>query len=410
MSNILVTNQIRTVEYLRRLKNKLAMFYLCSTTFESAFNVRSVMKSPLFPTGQAISIRKPIYLNGYAGPDITGVSNPVIQYTEDLSISFNDVVPVAFTDVDMTLNLDDFTKNFAEPGGAKLANMMERNIINSAMNRTYNWVGTPGTPLTSFGMVQLANNKLNLFGVDDNERFLVVNVNDYGNIVTAVQNNFNEVFNKQASQSGRVTRISNFDAMMNQNNTTHTVGAYTSSVPLISGSTASGATTLLSNGWVGSTGVLTQGDRFTISGVNSVNPESKLDTGQLAQFIVTAPVNAASGVATIPIYPYLSYSTTDPYQNVTNAPSSGAAINILGASGSKYNVGFAMNKEAIQIVVIDLMKPPAAVMCERARSEVSKLSLRMTGYYLGDPSLSKYRLEDLYGIQVFGEYGCAIIT
>lgn len=79
-------------------------------------------------------------------------------------------------------------------------------------------------------------------------------------------------------------------------------------------------------GWGDEMPSLCKGDVITISGVYTVNPFTKVDTGRLCQFVVTADVAAGENSCEVPICP--SIIPAGPYQNVTSEPKAGAPITL----------------------------------------------------------------------------------
>src|SRR6185295_18779595 len=105
----------------------------------------------------------------------------------------------------------------------------------------------------------------------------------------------------------------------------HVTGAAAAPLSTITGGSQTGSTLTVSA--VGAGG-MKKGDIITIAGVYSVNRVTKVSTGQLAQFVLTADANA--GATTLAIYPALipaaAGPTMAPYQTVTASPLGGAQI------------------------------------------------------------------------------------
>lgn len=404
-TNQLLTTKVVTGEYIDRLENTLALWKRVNHRFTKYFE----LTPPKGPTGPTIDIRLPVLLNVVNGPTYVA-PQAVTQTFQTLEIEFQDVVPLAFTSQDLTLSLDSFKQAFTIPGGEQLANKMEGRIIQKMDTQVANWVGSPGVPLSSYAMVGAANAELNRFGVSQMDRTLALNVDSYQNVVNAVQPGFNMTLNDAASADGRLTRISNFTALYDQNLSAHTVGNYTGSTPLVNGGSQQGAT-LVTDGWTASTQVLNAGDRFTIAGMFSVNPITKVSTGKLRQFVVTANVTStAGGVASIPINPAIDSDPTSPYRNVTASPADNAPISILGAANSTYNVEYAFQREAVTVANVELILPKAAVEKAVVSYAPANLSLRMIGEYMIREDQSEYRLDYWFGVAVFERFATAIIT
>lgn len=72
---------------------------------------------------------------------------------------------------------------------------------------------------------------------------------------------------------------------------------------------------------------LRRGDIFTIAGVHSVNPRTRVDTGWLQQFVVTDDVPSGRSVQNVIYPPLLSIGI---YQNIASEPLPNAVISPIG--------------------------------------------------------------------------------
>ena len=163
-------------------------------------------------------------------------------------------------------------------------------------------------------------------------------------------------------KTGLIKTALGIDFLMSQNVPSHTVGPL-GGTPLVnganqglinSGSTDNpyGATTaLLTKGWTAAAASrLAVGDVFTIAGVNTVNPETKADTGALQNFVVTAAFSSdASGNGSVTISPAIIAGGA--FQNVTARPADSAAITIkTGTASTTYSQNVLWHRDAITFV------------------------------------------------------------
>lgn len=188
-----------------------------------------------------------------------------------------------------------------------------------------------------------------------------------------------------------------FDA---QNAVNHTVGALPGTVltnyvsPFVEG-----ASTLSIDGITSGQGSLKVGDILTIDGVNSVNPVSKQDTGQLMQVVVTAAITDTAGaMAAVAISPALFSSASGGKQNVTALPVDGKSVKIFATAntyaGKVSPANLVLHKDCLTYAVRDL---PAVPNSHRVRDRQSGLSLRMVEWYDGVNDDMLYRLDILSG-------------
>jgi hypothetical protein len=131
--------------------------------------------------------------------------------------------------------------------------------------------------------------------------------------------------------------IAGFQIMEQQALTKYSTGVYGGS-PVVAGAGQSGSTLNISGASGGTT--LDVGTVFTVVGLNSVNPQTKENTGVLQQFVVTAK-NAAGATQALQIEPAIVPSGER--QNVTASPTNGNAITVVGTSGltgQKFALGY----------------------------------------------------------------------
>jgi hypothetical protein len=192
-------------------------------------------------------------------------------------------------------------------------------------------------------------------------------------------------------RKGEVYNAIGFDWFEDLTVIKHTTGAYSGTMT-VSGAGQTG-TTITTNALGGP---LTQGDIITFAGVNAVNRITKVSTGSLQQFVVTAA--AATGATTISIYPAIVPpvgGSTVQYQTVTGSPANGAAIVTLTLASSVYRKNIAFIPDAVTMATADLELPKN--MQEAARERMDGVSMRMvTGFDIKSDQFIT-RLDVLYG-------------
>jgi hypothetical protein len=157
---------------------------------------------------------------------------------------------------------------------------------------------------------------------------------------------------------------------------------------LVNGANQTGASvTHSSNG----TGTFVVGDIITFAGCNSVHPETKSDTGNLKQFVVTA---AMSGTATtVSISP--SIVTSGATQNCSASPTTTGAITKVGGASAVHNISMAYHKDAFTFATADLIMPKGVDMA--ARKVMDGISLRIVRNYDINNDKFPCRIDVLYG-------------
>jgi len=216
--------------------------------------------------------------------------------------------------------------------------------------------------------------------------------------------------------SGMMGRSIGFDWYMDQNIYVHTVGTL-GGTPTVTTTPSSGASTIVTGSWTSTT--LNAGDVVsfvsTSTPVNSVNPQSYQNTGQTAQFVVTATVSDSTGTITIPFAPAMI--STGQLQNVTNMAASStpvyvfdtAAASFANITGKSSPQNLAVHKDFGTLAMVDMPLPGGTDKAYRAASRKSGKSIRVIRDYVATSDQWIQRLDVLYGVAVLRqELGCRV--
>jgi hypothetical protein len=400
MANTLITSSMIAKESLAILKNNLVFARGATRKFEKEWDTDRKI-------GDTVSIKIPARYTVRSGANIS-VQNHV-QESVPVTLDQQKGVDVSFSSKELALSLEDFSKEVLQPQIAQLANQIDFDGL-ALYKKIANAVGTPATIPNAMRTYALAGAKMDdeATPVDD-DRSLVINSLAQVEIIDAVKGLFqssNQI--KQQYERGQMGTAAGFDWSMSQNVPVHTVGAL-GGTPLLNGVPASGATSLVTDGWTAAAAPrLKEGDVFTVAGVFACNPLSKQSTGQLRQFVVTSDVSSdGSGNATVGIYPAMI--TTGAKQNCVALPADNAAITVLGAANASSPTHLAYHKNAFALVTAELPLPNGMDMASRASSKDVGLSIRFIRGY--DISTDQFisRLDVLYGWKAIRpEFACRV--
>jgi hypothetical protein len=318
-----------------------------------------------------------------------------------------------FSSQELTLNIDEFSKRYITPAVTALANQIDVDGL-LLYKKVWNCVGAAGTLPATLAQLLSAGQKLDENGAPvDGMRSLVLNPASQASMVGALTTLYNpsEEISKQYKK-GRMANAAGFEISMDQNVASHTVGAL-GGTPLVDGATQSGAS-ILTKGWTSAaSNRLKQGDVITFASVYAVNPQSKVSTGSLMQFVVTADFSSdGSGNGTIAISPAITL--TGPYQNVDSLPADAAAIKTfdqVSSSGGKVTPqNLAFHKDAFALVMADLEVPGGVDMASRATDPDAGLTIRLVRDYDVNNDVFPCRLDVLYGWEaIYPELACRFI-
>jgi hypothetical protein len=184
-----------------------------------------------------------------------------------------------------------------------------------------------------------------------------------------------------------------FDWYEDGNVASHTRGTRLCTGATVNGTPAAGATTLTLAA-AGNALTFTVGDTFQVSGCYSVNPETKVNTGSLQQFVVTAAnTSSAGGVVTaLAISPTIYQSGAN--QNMTGLVS-GAETCFWGSPSTVAAQNLAFHKDAFTFVSADLVMPKGVDFA--AREVHDGISVRIVRAYDINNDRFPCRIDVLYG-------------
>lgn len=394
MANNLLTNDIILKTALMEFTNNLVFAKTARRDYQDKFDNT---------TGGTIRIRKPTRYESRTGETIA-VQDINEQYTS-ISVGSMVGVDVQVTSTELALQLDDFNREILNPAMVTLANKID-SLLYATSTQISSFVGTAGTPPNAFSVANNANALLNSFGVPQTkDRFMLLKSFDAAALQNALYNTFNEKFNKEIILDGSMGNLASFDCYSVQNAIRPDVGTASLGTPAINGANQSG-TSLIIDGLTASV-TIKAGRVFTIAGINSLNPTSRTDTGQLAQLVVTADVTAdGSGNATLAIAMNGDgTSVTGPYRNITALPADNALLTFQAA----HTINLAYHKEAFALVTIKLPEGADGAYQRNMMDSKAKINIRMTRQYQISNDKNIIRFDVLPAVKCFPQYATRVM-
>ncbi len=354
--------------------------------------------------GNAINVRRPIMFTATDGATLS--KEDVQERTATMTLDERKHVAFAITSQDLTLSVEDFTERYVNPAAAELAQQVETSI-GAVYTDIGNFVGTPGTPPSTFLEVGAAAKVLKKLGVPQDVRWSAFYDEDASlELADGLKGVFPKEIAVRAIEEASIGRYSSFELFENQSLAIHTVGTH-GGTPLVNGASqnttyaSSGdawSQSLVTDGWTNSvTGVLNAGDVITIAGVNAVNRKTRQDTGDLQTFtvVVDADSGASTGPSTLTISPPII--TSGSYQTCTAAPADDAAITVkTGTADATYKQNLAFHKNAITLAMAPLDMPTDGA--SSSRESYGGISIRAVRQYNITDDETVYRFDILYGV------------
>lgn len=382
-SNTLLTPTIIAKEALMQLVNSLAM----------SRHVYTAYKNEFVKVGQTITVRKP---NKFRATKAQARTNTDLsEPSTSITMSTQAHVSWAFSSVDLTTTIDDYSKRYIAPAANALANQVDADLC-ALYKDVYNYAGTPGTTPATFKVLGDAQTILDNEAAPSEGRVGILNPAANWSLADGLKGTFSQKVATDIITKGYLGTISNLSLYMDQNIARHTTGAFTAgATPLMNGATVTGATSFVTNGWSGSNSV-TAGDIFTVAAVNQVNPMSGVSTGNLHNWVVRTAISDTGADMTMAIAPTLVYAAGDPYSNANAVPLTTAALTFVGTESTAYPQNLIFHPNAFALVTVPI-EMPSNVWGARETDSDAGMSIRVVKQYDIDADEEIIRLDILYG-------------
>jgi len=389
MANSLLTIDMITRKCLEILENNLVLSRNVNKEYDDSFAVEGAK------IGSTLRIRLPdraLVTDGAA----LQVQDDNEQYTT-LTVSSQKHIGINFTSAELTMQLDDFAERVLKPRISQLASSVDADVAN-AYKSIFNTVGTPGTtPATALVLLQ-AQQKLNESAAPMSPRYATVNPAANAGLVNGMTGFFNPTgtISRQFKTGMMGEGVLGFDEMnMSQSIVNHTTGSRAGTILVNGAVSTQGQATISIDGLTGATDTVTAGDVFTIAGVYAVNPQTRLSTGSLQQFVVTAAQTGASNaLANMAISPPM-YTSSNALATIDAFPADNAAVTFVGTASTVYPQNLVYHKNAITLATADLLLPQGVDMA--SRQVHNGISMRIVRQYDINNDRMPCRVDVLYG-------------
>jgi hypothetical protein len=397
MANSLSPSTIVAREALPILKNMLAFSNGVNRDYQQEFN--KLMAAGFMP-GATINIKKPPRYTYRAGA--TAVPQDTTLTTVPLTLSQGGC-DLYNTRLDRSVLLKSIEPQLMA-GVAAVANEIDRQGLEMAKFAVANLVNPTGALPTTQALALQAVTDVNvkldeMSAPRDKRRSFIMNPKSNGAMIQG----FAGLFNSSAKiseqfGSGMMVDSLGISYAMDQNVATHTNGAATATNINGAGQTGSAITVVAV-----AAGTLTKGTVITLPGVFSVNPQSRVSTGTLMDFVVTA--DAAAAATTINISPAIV--TSGAFQNVTASPTTGAPYVIKGAASTAYNTNIAFHRDAFALAMVPMFEPGANQGASSSTYSEDGFTIKCTEYWDGANDRGNMRLDVLFGwASLYPELAC----
>ena len=396
MPNTLLTPTMVTRKALMILHQKLAFIGTITRSYDDEYAKEGGK------IGDTLKIRLPNRYTVGNGPTIS--AQDTAEASVSLVVGTQKNVPMAFTSAELTLSLDDFNERIIEPAMSVLAAVMEADAFTMAQD-VYQQVGSPGTIPSALLTYLQANARLSNSLAPISTRSLQLHPLASATIIDALKGLFHDssALEKQY-RDGIMGRTSGFDWYDNTLAPSITNGNKVAAVTT-SGAGQTGSSFLIAG--LAGADTFKKGEVFTAVGCNEVHPETKVDTGRLQKFVITADATSAGATLTISISPAIV--VTGASQNVTASPTNAGALVFDGTASLVYPVEVSYHKQAFALATADLVLPKGLDF--GARDNMDGISMRIIRDYDVITDKIVTRVDILYGFKAIRpELACRIAS
>lgn len=340
--------------------------------------------------GSTLNIRLPNQYTVRTGANIS-VQDTVEQNTS-LTVNKQAGVDVEFSSAELTMNLQDFSDRVLEPAMAQLAAHIEADAL-TMYRDVYNVVDNDTAAISMLNVLQ-GRQRLNEMLAPMDRRIALLQPFHTTKLVDALKGLFQDsTAIKEQYREGSMGRTGGFEFYENTLLTNHTTGTAAKTTGYVcntsTGITSGTATITVSGG----TTTFLVGDVITIADVFRVHPETKVSTGELQQFVVTA--NSGASAVSLALSP--TPVTSGARQNVTlvSPGASKAIVKVAAGANETMNSSMLFHPNAFTFATADLVLPQGVDFA--AREVMDGISMRVVRQYNISTDQFPCRLDVLYG-------------
>jgi hypothetical protein len=383
MPNTILTPTAVTREALRVLHQKLNFVGSIVREYDDSYAKTGAK------IGDSLKIRLPNQYTVRTGATLS--TQDTTESSVTLQVATQKGVDLNFTSVDLTLSLQDFSDRILVPAMSVLAANVESDALSmykDVYQSTWNGgaAATYNKALDSRVLLQRALAPVN-------DRMALMDPIAMADVVKDTKTLFQDDASiAKQYKEGYMGRAAGFDWAENTMMPAHTRGAEDAAYVVNTSTGITSGSNLIAT-TVG-TGAGNIGDVFTIAGVFSVHPETKVSTGVLQQFVLTAAYAGGAGNLTVSPTPV----TTGATQNITIVSAgAGKAVVWFGTLSTAVQTSLLYQKEAFAFATADLIMPSGVDFAKR--DVLDGISMRIVRAYDINNDKFPCRLDILYGFK-----------
>jgi hypothetical protein len=381
MPNAILTPTAVTRSALAILHQKLNFIGTINRQYDSSF------ASSGAKIGDSLKIRLPNQYTVRTGAALS--TQDTTETSTTLQVATQKGVDVTFSSAELTLSLQDFSDRVLEPAMSVLAANIEADAL-SMYKQVYNTIDNDAAAISFLNVMQGRQRLNEELAPMDNKRTALLSPTHTTKLVDALKGLFQDSSAiKEQYREGMMGRTGGFDFYENTLIADHQTGTAAKTTGYLSnGATQSGSTITVDTG----TTSFLVGDVITFAGVFRVHPETKVSTGVLQQFVVTA--NSGTSATSLAISP--AVVATGATQNVSNTiADNSAVVKVAAGANELVNSSMVYHKDAFTFATADLVMPSGVDFA--AREVMDGLSMRIVRQYAIATDTFPCRIDLLYG-------------
>lgn len=399
MANAFYTPTQVATEFVRLLEQELVIGAMASTDLSSEFQM----------AGNTVYVRRQMqYLGQDNNLDLSSFTEDITEGTVAVAMDKTWSNKVSISATDRTLSFDRYADQVIKPMARRAAEKIETSLA-ALYYKFYHFDGTPGTVPATFAALADAGAYMTDVGIPGIGRVAIHSPAAGAKLAGTVAASNVQAMNGSAMEKAAIGSFAGFDNYATAFAPTHTVGVNTGT-PRVNGATQNvtyatarntWSQTLNTDGWTNSqTGILKAGDTFTIAGVYSVHPGTKVSTGRLQTFTVLADADsgASTGPAALTVSPPII--TSGAFQTVNAAPADDAVITVkTGTAATAYRQSLLIEPNALCLVTRKLDIPGDAGLKTSTR-QGNRVIVSVSEWTDGNTLAHNMRFDMLWGTQV----------
>jgi len=384
MANTNKTNDLVFLEAQRHFRNNTIFVNSCGANYNDDYKVHGAKAGQeiRLPVPQEYTVRETLNM------DIQDVEEKTVPLTRSVIRG----VDIKYSSPELTQDIDGFSERKIKPAMTALAAKIDTYCMDTVSDQIAQAIALPATNLDRTDLVN-AGIILDEGLAPRGDRRLILSPQAHGDLVIDSAALFHKAENLNQQWTDGIIKMPTLGFQgigMTTNVSTHTTGGYDANYDVKTASTSGDETLDVDTG----SGTVKKGDVFTIDTVFAVDANTKVSTGRLKKFTVTA--DSAGGDVILAISPAII--STGPYQNVDSLPAVNDDLVFTGTLSTAYKQGLAFDPAAIAIGFCDLDIPAEAAYAERRVED--NISMRIIRGFDMNTSVCSMRIDVLFGVKL----------